>query len=171
MRLTALIFFNASLAIDVFYSITFSCTNLGRIWKVAGASGVGATVPLPGVSVALDFGLLTTERNFYKSQLGLPQEDSDEFRKLTPEIQEKVRKFHQTLAVNDIGQLFAGYTASAAVEEFTRYIPFVGSAIAGSISFSSTYYVLNRCLRDLEETALNLLDEINAKVADDMELD
>ena len=137
---------------------------------VASASGFGALVPVPGLSVALDIALLTSEVNFYKSQLGLPQENSYEFRKLTPEIQEKVQKFCLTSAVQ-IGQLLAAYTASAAVEEVTRYIPLVGSFIAGSISFSSTKYFLHGCLNELEETALNYLDEINAKITDDIPLD
>ena len=142
----------------------------GRIWMVAGASGFGALVPVPGLSVALDLALLTKEVNLYKSQLGLPEENSYEFRKLTPEIQKKVQRFCLTSAVQ-IGQLVAAYTASAAVEEVTRYIPLVGSFIAGSISFTSTHYFLNACLNELEETALNCLDTINAKVADDMALD
>ena len=137
---------------------------------VAGASGVGAVVPLPGLSVALDLALLAKEVNFYKSQLGLPEENSYDFCKLTPEIQEKVRKFCSTSAVQ-IGQLMAAYTASSTVEEFTRYIPFVGSVIAGSISFTSTYSFLHGCLDELEETAMNFLDLVNERVADDMDLD
>ena len=106
--------------------------------------------------------------NFYKSQLGLFKEDSDEFQRMSPINQEKVRKFCLTSAVQ-IGQLLKCYTASSAVEEFTRYIPLLGSAIAGSISFSSTYYFLHQCLNELEKIALDLLDEINANVGDDID--
>ena len=115
------------------------CNNLGRIWLIADASGAGALVPVPGLSVALDLGLLTNEVNFYKSQ-----ENSSELRKLTPEIQEKVRKFCLTGAVQ-IGQLVAAYTASSEVEKLTKYIPILESLINGSISFTSTYYFLRGC--------------------------
>jgi hypothetical protein len=89
---------------------------------------------------------------------------------MSSEIQEKVRKFCLTSAVQ-IANLLKFYTASSAVEEFTRYIPFVGCAIAGGISFSSTYYFLQGCLNELERTALEFLDEINSRVGDDMDLD
>ena len=125
---------------------------------------------MPGLSVALDLDLLTKEVNFYKSQLGLPKENSHVFHKLTPEIQERIHKFCLTSTV-EIGKLLAAYTASSTAEEFTRYILLVGISIAGSISFISAYCFLQGCLNELEETALNCLDVINARVADDMDLD
>ena len=137
---------------------------------VAAASGAGAVVPVPGLSVAIDLVLLTREVNMYKSQLGLPEETSYEFRRMTPQIKAKVSKFCLTSTVQ-IANLLKFYTASSAIEEFTRYIPFVGCAIAGGISFSSTYCFLKGCLNELEETALAFLDEINTRVGDDLDLD
>jgi hypothetical protein len=137
---------------------------------VAAASGVGAVVPVPGLSVALDLVLLTREVNMYKSQLGLPEETSYEFRRCTPEIRAKVKRFCLTSAVQ-IANLLKFYTASSAIEEFTRYIPFVGCAIAGGISFSSTYCFLKGCLNELEGTALDFMDEVKAGVREDMDFD
>ena len=133
---------------------------------VAAISAAGAVVPLPGVSIVVDLTILTKEMNFYKSQLGLPDENSYEFKTLTPENQEKVRKFCVTSAIQ-IANLLEAYAASSAVEEATRYIPIVGSLIAGSISFSSTYYFLHECLKDLEETAMVFLDATSTRVVDD----
>jgi hypothetical protein len=104
--------------------------------------------------------------NFYKSQLSLPEENSYEFKRMTPENQEKVRKFCVTSAIQ-MANLLAAYAASSAVEEATRYIPIVGSLIAGSISFSSTYYFLHECLKELEETAMVFLDATSTRVVDD----
>jgi hypothetical protein len=125
---------------------------------VAAASGAGAVVPLPGLSVALDLALLTREVNMYKFQLGLPEGTSYEFRRMSPEIQAKVKRFCLTSTVQ-IVNLVKFYTASSTVnvEEFTRYIPFVGCAIAGSISFSYTYCFLKGCLNELEGTALDFI--------------
>ena len=103
--------------------------------------------------------------SFYKSQLGLPDEDSFEFRKMTPENQEKVRKFCVTSAVQ-LASFLATYTAGSAVEEFARFIPFVGLAIAGGISFSSTYYFLHQCLNELEGSAVAFLDEMTTRAVD-----
>ena len=132
---------------------------------VASASAAAAAVPLPGLSVAVDLALLTSEVSFYKSQLGLPDEDSFEFRKMTPENQEKVRKFCVTSAVQ-LASFLAAYTASSAVEEFARFIPFVGLAIAGGISFSSTYYFLHQCVNELEGSAVAFLDEMTTRAVD-----
>ena len=130
----------------------------------------GAIIPVPGLSIAADITLLTSEMKLYKSQLGLPGENSPEFQSMTIENQTKVRQFCITSAAQ-IAKYLAHYAKSSAAEEVTRYIPILGSAIAGSISFSSTYYFLHRCLDELERTALEYLDEVNNKVGDDLDLD
>ena len=142
----------------------------GRIWMVASLSSAGAVIPVPGLSIAVDLTLLTKEVSLYKSQLGLPEENSFEFRRMTPQNQEKVRKFCFTSAVQ-IANLVAAYGASSAVEEVTRYIPVLGSVIAGGISFSSTYYFLQQCLKELEKTANDYLDEINTRIGEDLDID
>ena len=135
---------------------------------VAAASGAGALIPLPGLSVALDLVLLRKEVDLYKSQLGLPEEMSSEFRRCTPVIRAKAKRFCLTSAVQ-IANLVKFYISGSAVEEFTRYIPFVGCAIAGGISFSSTYYFLQGCLNELEGIAL---DSIRSRgVREDMDFD
>jgi hypothetical protein len=120
---------------------------------VVAASAAVAALPLAltGLSILVDFGLLTYEVNFYKSQLGLPKEKSNEFLK-------NILKFCFTSAA-ELAKIFTAGDAGSALEEVTRFIPFLGSAIAGSISFGSTYYFLHQCLNDFEKTALNLLDE------------
>ena len=143
---------------------------LGRIWMVASASAAAAAVPLPGLNVAVDVALLTNEVSLYRSQLGLPDENSHEFQRMTPANQEKVRKFCVTSAAQ-IGSFLAAYTAGSTLEEFARFIPIIGLAIAGGISFSSTYYFLHQCLKELEETALAFLDETSAKTVGDLDID
>ena len=139
----------------------------GRIWKIATLSLGGAIIPVPGVSIAADLTLLTLEMKFYRSQLGLPEENSPEFLSMTIENQAKIRQFCITSAAQ-VARYLAPYAASSAVEEVARYIPILGSAIAGSISFSSTYYFLRRCLDELERAAMDYLDEINTRVGDDL---
>ena len=134
---------------------------------VAAASAAVAAAPVPGLSLAFDTALLIKEINFFKSQLSIPKENSEEFRRTTPEIKAKILKFCVTSAVQ-IGRLLIPYAASSAVEEVARYIPFVGNVIAAKISFATTIYFLNNCLSELEETALNVLDKIGDRVVDDL---
>ena len=122
---------------------------LGRIWMVAAASSVGAAVPVPALSIAVDAALLTYEANFYQSELRLPEENLYEFQPTTPENQKKLRKFCFIFP-----ERIRNLLASFAVEEAVRYIPFLGSGIAGGISFISTYYFLHQCLDEMEEKAL-----------------
>ena len=82
---------------------------------VASAAAAAAAVPFPGLNVAVDLALLTNEVSFYKSQLGLPDEDSFEFRKMTPENQDKVRKFCVTSAVQ-LASFFATYSMLPALQ-------------------------------------------------------
>ena len=135
---------------------------------VASASGAGALIPVPGLSIALDVALLIKEVRFYKSQLGLPDENSNMFERMTPEIKKKIREFCLTSAVQ-LAHLMAAYVAAyatgSAIEEFARFIPIIGSPIAGGISFSSTYYFLQGCLNDMEKTALKSLEALNTKLA------
>jgi uncharacterized protein (DUF697 family) len=105
--------------------------------------------------------------NFYKSQLGIPDENSQEFRGLTQQTKEKILKFCLRSAIQ-FGSLFAVYIASATAEEFVRFIPLVGSAIAASLSFVSTFCFLKASLKELEETALKILDEINTRFVDNI---
>ena len=142
----------------------------GRIWKIAALSlGVGV-IPVPGLSTAADITLLTLEMKLYRSQLGLPEENSPKFLRMTVENQAKIRKFCITTAA-EVAKGMESYAKSSAVEEVARYIPIAGIAIAGSISFYTTYYFLRDSLDELEKTAMDYLDKVNTKVGKDLRKD
>lgn len=139
-----------------------------RIWKVAAASGTVAAIPVPGLSFAVDAALILRELSLYRSQLGLPEIGSAEFVQLHFATKEKVLSVTLTTAAQ-LSPYFASYAASTAIEEFTRYIPFIGSAIASSMSFTTTYYTLRKILSDVEEAAKLVLKEAAKKTAADLE--
>ncbi len=139
----------------------------GRIVKVALASAAAAAIPLPGVSIAADIGLLVEEIIHYKMQLGL---DSGSLSKLSREldipmssIQDILSQAVPTVALvnvnNYVLQMLARYAAGAAAEEVARFIPVVGTVVASGISFETTRRALNGCLRELKEGALMILEE------------
>ena len=49
-----------------------------RFWIVAGASAAVAVMPIPGLSIAADVGLLISEVKTYKTQLKLDQESLED---------------------------------------------------------------------------------------------
>ena len=137
-----------------------------RIKKAAMKSAVAAAVPIPGVSVAADIALIKTEIDFYKSQLGLPDEGSNKFSLLSFNTQSEIKALSTTLGTAlGIGGLVAAYSTESVVEEFARYIPFIGIAIASSLSYGATYYFLSKWLGKLEEIALKVLEETLSNVS------
>ncbi|CAH3143457.1 unnamed protein product, partial [Porites evermanni] len=129
-----------------------------RIWKVATTSGAVAAIPVPGLSFAVDAALILRELSWYRNQLGLPEIGSSEFVQLHFATKEKVLSVTLTTAAQ-LSPYFASYAASTAIEEFARYIPFIGVAIASGISFSATYYALSKLLTNVEEVAKLFLKE------------
>ena len=69
------------------------------------------------------------------------------------------------------GRIVEAYAGEANVKEFVRFIPLLGSAIAGGMSFATTYYALKNCLEKVEEAALSVLVEAAHKSADDLDID
>ena len=131
-----------------------------RINIIAIASAAAASVPIPGVSIAADVVLIKREIDFYISQLGLPQEGSNRFLLLSFNTQTQIKALSTTLgSTMQIGGLLAAYATESAVEEFSRYIPFIGTAIASSLSYGATYYFLSKWLGQMEEIAFKALEE------------
>jgi len=140
----------------------------GRVWMVASASAAAALVPIPGLSFAVDAVLILRELGFYRSQLGLPEEGLDEYAALPFSIQEKVSKVSLTTVVQ-LSEFLAAYTAEAAVEDATRFIPFVGLLIAGGMSFLTTYVALKKLLKDVEQAAKLVLREAAQKAIEEID--
>ena len=72
-------------------------TSLYIIEDTAPISGVTATIPVPGLSFAVDTGLVLKEVIFYRTQLGLPETGSAEYAKLHLTTKEKVLSFGRTI--------------------------------------------------------------------------
>lgn len=142
----------------------------GRAQRVALASAAAALVPIPGVSLAADIGLIYNELEFYRFQLGLPELGSDEFKKLSGATQAKVKICLSFLELAAKGATWlASYASETVAEEVVRLIlPGLGLAIAGAMSLVATYMALMDCLKKMEEAALAVLNEAVEKSARDL---
>ena len=131
-----------------------------RIKYVATASAFAAAIPIPGVSLLADVVMIKSEVDFYRSQLGLPEEGSNAFSLLSVNTQSEIEAFSLTLStITRIGELLVNNSTESVVEEFSRFIPFIGTAIGSSLSYGATYYFLSKWLARLEEFAFKLLEE------------
>ena len=109
-----------------------------RIKYVATASAFAAAVPIPGASVVADFALIKREIDFYTTQLGLPDEGSNRFLLLSLNTQSELKAFSLTVStVTRIGELLEKNCTESVVREFSRSIPFIGTATASSLSYGA----------------------------------
>ena len=138
----------------------------GRIKFVASFSAVAAFFPIPGLSIAVDIPLILNEFALYRSQLDLPEKGTADFEKLQVTTQEAVGKLSITTAAQLVAYLTVFATESAA-EEAVSYIPILGSVIASTMSFTTTYTALQKCLKAVEETALLVLKEAAIEAANE----
>ncbi|KXJ25246.1 Interferon-inducible GTPase 5 [Exaiptasia diaphana] len=138
-----------------------------RIPLVAGLSAVSAAIPIPGLSIAVDIGLITKELKLYRSQLGIPSEGCKKFLMLKPATQALISQIFQTIA--SAASLFSKYyVAETALEEVARLlVPILGSVIAGGMSFTTTYCVLKQQLDEISEVAFKVLEETTRLSSED----
>ena len=130
----------------------------GRIWKVATLSAAVAFFPIPGLSIAVDVGLILNEFALYRSQLDLPEKGTADFEKLRVTTKDAVGKLSITTAAQ-LAAYLSVFATESAVEEAVSYIPILGSVIASTMSFTTTYAALQQCLKAVEETAVLVMKE------------
>ena len=143
----------------------------GRIILVAGLSAVVAAVPIPELAIAIDAALIFNEVKEYINQLGIPEERSEMFKALSFSTQKTIVTAQDRFS--SVGKILALFAKEAsvglAVEEGTRYISFVGSAIAGTLSFGCSIVFLRNCLKEIEKVALAVLEEANQRSVDSLD--
>ena len=140
----------------------------GRIRYVATLSAAVAFFPIPGLSIAVDVGLILKEFAFYRSQLDLPETGTAKFEKLHVTTQAAVTKLIITTPAHLAAYLSLLATESA-VEEAVSLIPILGSLIASTMSFTTTYAALQECLKAVEETALLVLREASVEANEEVD--
>ena len=139
----------------------------GRTWMVATASAAAAVVPVPGLSIVVDTALIFKEISYYISQLCLPPLGTSDFFKLSVATQGRIRE----VSIQSTAQLsayLAPYAAESTIEEYVRYVPYVGQAIAGGLSFAATFSALRGCLQKVEEASLAVIKESAEKGSEDL---
>ena len=138
----------------------------GRIRYVATLSAAVAFFPIPGLSIAVDIPLILNEFALYRSQLALPEKGTADFEKLHVTTQAAVAKISITTAAQ-LAAYLSVFATESAVEEAVSYIPILGSVIASTMSFTTTYTALQQCLKAVEETALLVLKEAAIEAANE----
>ena len=142
----------------------------GRTWMVATASAAAAVVPLPGLSIVVDSALILYEISLYRSQLCLPSLGTSDFLNLSVATQGRIRDA-SIQWTKHLYAFLALYALKSGIQEGVRYVPFIGSAIAGGLSFATTFSALRGCLQKVEEASVAVIKESVKKGSEDLNSD
>ena len=78
------------------------------------------------------------------------------------------------MSIQSTTQLYAYlalYSLKSGIQEGVRHIPFIGSAIAGGLSFAATFAALRGCLQKVEEASQAVIKESVQKGCEDVDSD
>ncbi|MBN3295607.1 IIGP5 GTPase, partial [Amia calva] len=131
---------------------------LADVWKLATLSCAVAMVPIPGLSVVVDVGILVKELRRYYEAFGLDEESLNS-------LAERVGKeminspLNKEISADVVIKMLtkAAGAGLMVVEYCASTIPVFGSMVAGGISFGTTYYMLKSCLDELANDSHNVL--------------
>jgi len=136
-----------------------------RMWKAAALSAAVGAIPVPGLSIAMDFGIVTKQSKFYLTQLGLDETSLKRYAELTKTDYQRLRTIvysslggFEIRTIVDFCVKSAALVATAAAEEGLRYIPLIGSLVAAPLSYGGTYCALKLVLDKMERVALEVFE-------------
>ena len=125
----------------------------GRMWMVAAASVVFPGLSrvagsLPPLSPGFNLAHILNEVDLYRSQLGIPEKESAEFRNLHARSKDKVLKTYQTLT-------FSFDENPSISDVILPLIPIIGNIK----SFHNAFHALRHSLELVEDAAFSVLEE------------
>lgn len=124
------------------------------------AAGVSAgfnMVPLPGVGIIADLGIVFTAMKIIRSDFGLTEARLDRFVNLMPGVGPMINTVITMASQEGVMLLLKQFGGRVAVAEIAKYVPFVGTVIAGSVSFLAIRYVLHAYIDDCYKIADEML--------------
>ena len=129
------------------------------------AAAATSVVPIPGLDIAADVGLLTSILTQVNERFGLSEKQIE---KLDPGAAEKVLLLAAGLGNGVIGRAVSRQIISVvlkrvakrmAVGSAAKFVPIVGSALAAGLGFSAIKLAGNAHVEDCYRTARTLYDE------------
>ncbi|KAJ8287659.1 hypothetical protein COCON_G00003180 [Conger conger] len=135
-----------------------------NIWKVSLLSGAVAAIPIPGLSVVVDVGILVKELSSYYQAFGLDDESLKNLSDKTNVPLEELKAvltspLNKEISGDVVIKLLTKFAGAGLMllEYWASTIPVFGSMAAAGISFATTHRMLTSCLNELAEDAQNVL--------------
>lgn len=132
----------------------------------AGTSGAIAAVPIPGMDIAADIGLIIELVKKINKKFGLTDDEIDD---LDADEKQKI-----LVIVTSVGSEFVGRTLTKELvtkvlkkmgmkkitqKQVAKYIPFAGAVISGGISYTAMYSLGKKHVEDCYNICEQLLSE------------
>lgn len=127
------------------YSIDFlekkkrECERL--IYIASGAAAANAINPVPVADISIDITVLVKLFSSIRNSYGLTDEKLNFIKNAVPPLTQVVNNVFKYAAKDGILILLKKFAARETVKEVTKYIPFVGQAIAATIGYGITSVV------------------------------
>jgi len=136
-----------------------------NIGKVALLSACVATVPVPGLSVAVDLLIVKTEIETYYNTFGLDdpslqklcEKSGKTIEELKSRMQSPLRFGINPASIFSLLGAASLTIAENAVEYVASLIPILGTVVAGGMSYMTVSVMLKKALNDIAEDARNVL--------------
>ncbi|XP_059915030.1 interferon-inducible GTPase 5-like [Gadus macrocephalus] len=137
-----------------------------QIWHYALLSATVAAVPIPGISIMVDVGILVKVLQGYLFGFGLDKMSLEKCSSATNTPLDELRAMLNCICsgkdvTKELVLLMLKSTTVAliglAVEEGSRWIPFIGIPIAAALSFTTIYTFLSSILNKLSVDAENIV--------------
>lgn len=130
-----------------------------RVYLSAGAAATNALNPLPGVDIGIDIAIIGELFAFLRRAYGLSDENLKAYEVALPAVAPVVNKILKYSTNAGIKALLKNMAKREIIKSASKYVPFVGQAIAASIGFALTRQIGKSFLNDCHEVAENILAE------------
>jgi GTP-binding protein EngB required for normal cell division/uncharacterized protein (DUF697 family) len=122
---------------------------------LAAANGIN---PIPGVDVGVDLTIIYTMFKTIRDEYGLNDDTLQIYKMGVPAIAQLANSALKYASKEGILILLKRYAGRQTVKEVSKYIPFIGQAIAATLGFGITYQAGMSYLEDCHTLAQSILD-------------
>lgn len=135
------------------------------VTKRASASGLAAAVPVPGVDITADIGIMLELLPAINRKFGLSHDQIDQLDSETKKVllvlitsagSELVGK---VITKQVIAKLLKKIGSKIAVKQVAKYVPFIGTAVSAGISFGAMKYLGNSHIDDCYNVAKRYIEK------------
>lgn len=129
------------------------------VYMASGAAALNGLNPLPGVDIGIDVSIIIGIFTFLRKSYGLNDDKLKSKEYTVPTLAPLVNNVLKYSAKEGVNTLLKRFLSSEAVKEVSKYIPFVGQAIAATIGYGITRSACIYYLQECHSLAKAMLDE------------